>query len=99
MDSNQSLVKVKIFGRDYTICSEGDREHHVEKLAFYVNKKMKEITEATSETNFGDVAALACLNIADEFEKARKENRKNFEIISSKINDLISKIEEKTSAN
>jgi len=94
MNVKQKAVKVNIFGREYTIRGEGDKDQ-IERLALLVNRKMTEISKLTSETGFGDIAVLACLNMADEFEKIKKENKNNLKIITGRIDEIVGKIEEK----
>lgn len=88
------LVKISIFGREYSLKG-GNNPDHVIMLASYVNEKMNEIANATGETHFGDVAALACLNIADDILKQSNEHKKNMGIALNKVNELIVKIDQK----
>lgn len=91
---NNDLVKISIFGREYSLRG-GSNPNHVIMLASYVNDKMNEISKATGESQFGDVAALACLNIADDILKQSNEHKKNMGIALNKVNELIAKIDSK----
>lgn len=91
---SNGLVKINIFGREYSLRG-GNNPDHVVNLATYVNRKMEEIAKATGESHFGDVAALACLNIADDIAKQSGEHKKNMGIALNKVNELIAKIDSK----
>lgn len=93
-ENKKNLVKIQIFGRNYTVGG-GNNQEYIEELASYVDEKMNGIAQGTEETRFGDIAALACLNIADEFKQSKNENKNNFEIVRNKIGDLVVKIDNK----
>lgn len=88
------LVQINIFGREYSLRA-GNNPEHIMNLAAYVNEKMNEIAKATGESRFGDVAALACLNIADDIAKQSTEHKKNMGIALNKVNELITKVDSK----
>lgn len=61
-------AKVKIFGEEYPlrINSEEGLER-LEKVALYVDRKMREVSSSYVNLSAKQVAVLAALNIADEF--------------------------------
>lgn len=65
----ENHVVVTICGKDYTFVAEEDIKY-VQKVAAYVDKKMKETQDAT-KAGQTDVAILAATNIADEMFKAQ----------------------------
>ncbi|MBN2543641.1 cell division protein ZapA [bacterium] len=68
-EEDKKVIKVIIHGREYPIRSDEDEEY-VQKVASYVDSKMKEI--ADSNRPFPSpvaIAVLAALNIADELLK------------------------------
>jgi len=65
-------VKVQIFGQTYAIRGELD-EDYVQKLAAYVDEKMRAIAGATATVDTQKLAVLAALAIADELHSAQKE--------------------------
>ena len=67
-----SKVKVRIYGQEYTISGERDEETIVE-IADYVDGKMREISRFFSSNIPGSLAVLAAINIADELFEAREE--------------------------
>ncbi|HDL52461.1 MAG TPA: cell division protein ZapA [Proteobacteria bacterium] len=58
-------VDVEIFGKVYTVRGDKDPEY-VRKVAEYVDRKMREISEVTETVSTSRIAILASLNIADE---------------------------------
>lgn len=70
-----SKVKVRIYGQEYTISGERDEETIVE-IADYVDGKMREISRFFSSNIPGSLAVLAAINIADELFEAREETQR-----------------------
>jgi cell division protein ZapA len=71
MERQQShLVQVEIFGQSYNLRGEGDAQY-IQDLAAYVDRKMREVSEATATVDSLKVAILAALNIADEARQGR----------------------------
>lgn len=67
-----SKVKVRIYGQEYTISGERDEETIIE-IADYVDVKMREISRFFSSNIPGSLAVLAAINIADELFSAKDE--------------------------
>ncbi len=70
----KNLVQVQIFGHTYSIRGEADREY-ILRVAEYVDRKMREITEKLPVASLSKVAILASLNIADELLKERAKQK------------------------
>lgn len=64
-------VKVEIYGQSYTMGGDLD-EAYVQKLARYVDDKMRVVSEATQTVDSVRVAVLAALAIADELLSTEK---------------------------
>jgi cell division protein ZapA len=64
-------VKAEIFGQSYNIAGDLD-DAYVQKLARYVDEKMKAVAQATQTVDTVKVAVLAALAIADELHAARQ---------------------------
>ena len=75
MVERDGSVKVNIFGTDYPIKGDADPEY-VEKIAQYVDKKMREVSKCLSLPSTTKVAILAAMNITDELFKERTEREK-----------------------
>jgi cell division protein ZapA len=65
-------VKVEIYGQSYTLSGDLD-ETYVQKLAQYVDEKMRAVAEATQTVDSVRVAVLAAMAIADELHTGQQE--------------------------
>jgi cell division protein ZapA len=65
-------VKVEIYGQNYLMGGDLD-EAYVQKLARYVDEKMKAVGEATQTVDSVRVAVLAALAIADELNSGEQD--------------------------
>lgn len=70
----QSL-KVDIFGNDYILKADTD-DIRIQKVAEFVDKKMREVSLSTNSKNTTNIAILAALNIADEYLRIKDERDK-----------------------
>jgi len=57
---------VKIYGQEYAIVSDNDREH-IQRVSNLVDDKMKEISAKNKKLSTAMVAVLTALNMAEEF--------------------------------
>jgi cell division protein ZapA len=65
-------VKVRILDREYLVTSEEDQEQ-VQRIAEYVNEKLREVQNDTEGLSEKKTAILAALNIASEYFLLLKE--------------------------
>ena len=72
MADKDTLVHVEIFGQDYAVRG-GDDPGYVEKLAAFVDDRMKEISRTSGAVDSVRIAVLAALNVADECFRLREE--------------------------
>jgi len=95
MPVKENKIKVEIFGGNYLLKGEDDVEY-MQKIASYVDKKMREIQESTGLISPLKIAILAALNIADELYKS-SSTRKGISgaetVAAKKAFELIEKIE------
>ena len=63
---------VRIAGRDYAISSY-DSEAYVQNVAAWVDRRMRELNQATRLPG-GQLAVLTAINAADDMMKSREEN-------------------------
>jgi len=66
-------VKVEIYGQSYNLGGDLD-ETYVQKLARYVDDKMRTVSEATQTVDSVRVAVLAAMAIADELHSRQQES-------------------------
>ena len=94
MPDQSSLVKVSIFGQEYTVKAPADPAY-IQSIAEYVNSKMKEVQDelptAQSSTR---IAILASMNITDELFNIRKTKENEKSEVDAKISSLVELIDE-----
>lgn len=64
-DRPTPLVQVEIYGQSYNLRGQSEVAY-IQDLASYVDRKMREVADATATVDSLKVAILAALNIADE---------------------------------
>jgi len=64
-------IRVDIYDQSYSL--RGTDADYIEKLADYVDLKMRAVAEKTSTADSLRVAVLAALNIADEYHLLKKK--------------------------
>lgn len=65
MENAENLVKVDIYGKEYTVKGQADSSY-IESVAEYVDSKMKEVDANVPFESSLRVAILAAMNITDE---------------------------------
>ena len=79
----KKAVDVEIMGEKFTVRSDAE-ESHVRKVAGYVDGKMQEVLKTTRPTAKANVAMLAALNIADEYQRLKE----NYEGVLQRLSHL-----------
>jgi cell division protein ZapA len=85
-------VKIQIFGQTYPIQAELDQEY-VQKLAAYVDEKMRAISDMTPTVDTQKVAILAALAIADELHSLRNERGDREELLKEQAERCLTLVE------
>jgi len=94
MADKDTLVHVEIFGQDYAVRG-GDDPGYVEKLAAFVDDRMKEISRTSGAVDSLRIAVLAALNIADErfqLKDELKEANARAELAGSGTEERLAKL-------
>lgn len=81
MKANESVAKVKIFDQTYSVRG-NDGPEHIERLAQYVDGKMRRIAGGANIADTQKVAVLAALNIADDLYKLKQEYEELAQIVA-----------------
>lgn len=81
-------VDVEIFGKVYTVRGDKDPEY-VRRVAEFVDRKMREISQVTETVSTSRIAILASLNIADELMTLLEES----EQLKSRMRELTRRID------
>ena len=96
MEADKKLVKVRIFGQDYSIRA-STNEDYIKEVAAYVDRKMHEVQKSVpSSLNASKIAILAAMNISDELFAERRGEYSFKGEVESKIKSIIERIEEIT---
>lgn len=72
MDEKRITTKVKIGGVEYVISSTAEEEY-VRHVAYYVDKKLEELSKADKRLSTAMAAVLTSVNIADDYFRARED--------------------------
>jgi len=86
-------IRVEIFGTEYPIKGDVD-SGYIEKVARYVDKKMREVAEDHSLVSPSKVAILAAMYITDELFQARDEGKQLTSQMESEVERLNRRLEE-----
>ncbi len=92
----KNKVAVRIMGQEYIVCSEDSREF-IQRVANYVDDKMREIKKKNSKLSTTFVSVLTALNVADDYFKLTDENKEKPSTIPSdeqKFNMVIKALNE-----
>ncbi|MBQ4061286.1 MAG: cell division protein ZapA [Christensenellaceae bacterium] len=79
----ETKTKITVYGKEYTIVSPDSRDH-VQRVAAYLDDKIKELKSENLDISGDSLLTLAALNIADEFIKAQDK----LEMLSSEVEGL-----------
>ena len=85
-------VKVRIRNAEYLVQSEDD-EQQVQRIADYVNDKLKEIEEGTGGLSEKRTAILAALDIAGDYFQILKEKETLLTSLKNRTRSLIHSID------
>lgn len=75
MEHKKITTKVNIFGAEYMVKAEAEPDY-VQRVAQYVDSKMREITDNLQLRSSTRVAILAAINITDELFKERADKER-----------------------
>lgn len=85
-------VSVRIRGREYFInCTED--EEYIQKVAYYLDRKMTQISNANPSLDLSKIYVLAALNMTDELFKAvdvidNLKEKPSFKVESEVIDEI-----------
>ncbi|MCX7923746.1 MAG: cell division protein ZapA [Clostridia bacterium] len=73
--ASKNKVEIRIAGVDYTLVGT-ESEEYLQKIGYYIDKKMNEIMRVNSKLSTSMAAVLTAINVADDCFKTR-ENEMN----------------------
>ena len=85
-------TRVQIFGQTFSVGGDLDEEY-VQKLAAYVDEKMRAISEMTPTVDTQKIAVMAALAIADELHNLREERNDREELLKEQAERCLNLVE------
>ena len=85
-------TRVHIFGQTFSVGGDLDEEY-VQKLAAYVDEKMRAISEMTPTVDTQKIAVMAALAIADELQTVRSERSDRDELLKEQAERCLNLVE------
>jgi len=86
-------MRIDIYDQSYNV-NPGQDEQHVQKLAAYVDEKMREVADATHMVDSLKVAVLAALNMADELFTLRERQQQIEGPLSKRVERCVALVEQ-----
>ncbi|HTS68908.1 MAG TPA: cell division protein ZapA [Terriglobia bacterium] len=94
MAKDPQSIRVVIYDQEYFM--RGDlNEEYIQKLARYLDAKMRSIAERTRTVDTLRVAILAALNVADEYHQVKARYEETIDRVDQKVgecNDALDKV-------
>jgi cell division protein ZapA len=85
-------VTVTIFGHEYTLKGEAEADY-VQKVAQFVDRRMKEVAENSTIASSTKIAILAAINIADELFRERQKRHEALAMLDERTGQIASMLE------
>jgi cell division protein ZapA (FtsZ GTPase activity inhibitor) len=87
------VVKVKILGCEYAIKKKGEEDSYYEKIAGFVDEKMRAIVGKSSLLSIDRAAVLAALRICEELFRAKKASEEKEKLVRRELTEMTEMIE------
>src|ERR1051326_6003636 len=87
-------VEVEIFGQVFRVAAGAAAPPYIQRLASYVDEKMRAIASTTKTMPLNRIAILTALNIADDLFKLRDSYEQSTRLVDAKTEQLISLVRE-----
>ncbi|ETX00285.1 cell division protein ZapA [Candidatus Entotheonella palauensis] len=87
-------IEIEIFGQVFRIAAGDAPEEYIQRLASYVDERMKAIAETTRAVSFNRMAVLTALNIADDLLKLQDRYESASQVLADKTDDLLDLLEQ-----
>ena len=84
MPKDPQCIRVVIYDQEYFMRGDLNQEY-IQKLALYLDTKMRSIAERTRTVDTVRVAMLAALNMADEYHQMKAKYEKSTQELDEKV--------------
>jgi cell division protein ZapA len=88
-----SVTTVQIFGQEYKISGFEDKSY-VQRVAGFVDERMRELSQASSSLSQERLAVLTALNIADELFQESKRSSETLLSVERRADALIAQLDQ-----
>ena len=82
-------IEVSIFGNTFRIAAGSAEPAYIQRLAAYVDERMRTISQTANAASLNRIAVLAALNIADDLLKLQEQQGHASEAIATKTERLL----------
>ncbi len=86
-------VKVRLFGREYSIKGHGNKRY-IQRLAEFIQERAEAIQQHTSVVSTQDLVVLTLLNITDEMFKYKQVKEQTIRELEEKTDRLLKAIDQ-----
>jgi cell division protein ZapA len=83
------VLYVQIMGHDYPLEANSGDDLYVNRLAQFVEERMKEIKDESNVVDSYKLAVMAAMNISDELFHIRDAKGSNSQVFETKADELI----------
>ncbi len=90
-------VEVEILGQIFRVAAGDATPAYIQRLAYYVDEKMRAIASTTKGRSLNRMAILTALNIADDLFKLRDSYEQSVRLVDAKTEHLISLVRDQLS--
>ncbi|MEE8437669.1 MAG: cell division protein ZapA [Candidatus Neomarinimicrobiota bacterium] len=94
MEDSGNLVRVSIYGQEYTVKAPADATY-IKSIAEYVDMKMREVQEDLITPQVpAKIAILAAMNISDDYFVEKRKNESITNRVEQKVSSIIELVDE-----
>ncbi|MEE8335958.1 MAG: cell division protein ZapA [Candidatus Neomarinimicrobiota bacterium] len=94
MEDSGNLVRVSIYGQEYTVKAPADATY-IKSIAEYVDMKMREVQEELITPQVpAKIAILAAMNISDDYFVEKRKNESITDSVEQKVSSIIELVDE-----
>lgn len=94
MEDSGNLVRVSIYGQEYTVKAPADATY-IKSIAEYVDMKMREVQEELITPQVpAKIAILAAMNISDDYFVEKRKNESITDNVEQKVSSIIELVDQ-----
>lgn len=89
-------VEVEIYGQTFRVSTGSAAPEYIQRLASYVDERMRSIAVTAKTMSFNRMAILTALNIADDLFKLQDHYEQSSQFFNTKADRLIALVQEQS---